>query len=458
MVQSRQKLTVVTVALAAIVLASVVVWVTVSRQTSETEAGSDAGGPTSESEAAPIRVEADSARIGDLVMRLSATGLTRALQEIAVSPKVGGQVVQLPIREGQFVRQGELLMKLDDRQYLLALAEANDKLVGAQAEFRLRWQSEGRDALSEKSGEWSEKGKEWRVESERGERGAGAKQKNGSVDSLKFGASVASNKNRTFVDLAGAKSLWEGAQKKFGRGEISEEQFLKATLDYETARVISGEKQEELMAHKTGLTQAAVAVQRAELNLSHTEIQAPFSGMVADLEVDQGQQVSAGKACLRLVDLSRIDVEVQVLESEIGLVRAGRKAEVTFPAYPAEAFHGRVVNVNPVVDPETKTTKVTVRLDNPDRRILPGMFAYAKLEAQIFTDRLLVPKDAIIVRDQRKLVFVIRDGLAKWCYVETGLENEEFVEVLSSSFGLQAEEMVITSGHYTLVHDARVRF
>ncbi len=131
-------------------------------------------------------------------------------------------------------------------------------------------------------------------------------------------------------------------------------------------------------------------------------------------------------------------------------------AEVTFPAYPGETFHGRVVHINPMVDPETKTTKVTVRLENPDKRILPGMFAYAKLEAQIFKDRFLVPKEAILVRDQRKLVFIIRDGLAKWCYVETGLENEEFAEILDSTFGLKPGEMVITSGHYTLVHDARV--
>ncbi|MFQ5677199.1 MAG: efflux RND transporter periplasmic adaptor subunit, partial [bacterium] len=69
----------------------------------------------------------------------------------------------------------------------------------------------------------------------------------------------------------------------------------------------------------------------------------------------------------------------------------------------------------------------------------------------------LVPKEAILIRDQRKLVFIVRDGLAKWCYAETGLENDDFVEILSSTFGLKPGEMVITSGHYTLVHDARVK-
>lgn len=210
------------------------------------------------------------------------------------------------------------------------------------------------------------------------------------------------------------------------------------------------------MAHKSGLTAAALGVLRAELNLSYTELRAPFSGWVADLQVEAGQQVVSGQTCFKLLDLSQIEVELQVLESEIGLVAAGRAAEITFPAYPGDRFHGKVLHFNPTVQRDSKTATVTVRLDNPQTRLLPGMFAYAKLQSQIFKDRLLVPRDAILIRDQRKLLFIVRDGLAKWCYVETGLENEEFVEILNSSFGLKPEEMVITAGHYTLTHDARV--
>ena len=80
-------------------------------------------------------------------------------------------------------------------------------------------------------------------------------------------------------------------------------------------------------------------------------------------------------------------------------------------------------------------TKKAVRCDNI---IIKGT------RAQIFKDRLLVPKDAILIRDQRKLLFIVRDGLAKWCYVETGLENEKYVEILSSTFDLKPGELVIT--------------
>ena len=113
--------------------------------------------------------------------------------------------------------------------------------------------------------------------------------------------------------------------------------------------------------------------------------------------------------------------------------------------------------INPIVDAESKTTAVTVEIPNPEEKILPGMFAYAKLEAQIFNNKFLVPKDAVLIRDQRKLLFIIRDGLAKWCYVTTGLENEDHVEILDSTLGLKPGELVITEGNYTLVHDAKVK-
>jgi HlyD family secretion protein len=394
----------------------------------QTRLGRNASSSTNESDAADlaarqeiaVAVEAAPARIGDLVMRISATGQTRALREMAISPKIPGAIVQLPVNEGQNVHQGDLLLKLDDREYRLAVAEAQDRLLGAQVDFGMLQREEKRGESAEDT-------------------------------------QVEEGGNVRLDELKQAEYEFLEKGKKYEQGQISEDEFLRAKLKYETAQALAGKKREELLAHRTGLTAAELALQRAELSLSHTEIRAPFSGVIADLQVQKGQQISAGQECFKLVDLSQMEVEVQVLESEIGLVEEGRKAEVTFPAYPGETFPGRVTSINPVVDRESKTVKVTVRLANPHRQILPGMFAYAKLEAQIFKDRLLVPKEAVLTRDQRKLVFILRDGLAKWCYVETGLENEEFAEILDSSFGLQPGEMVITAGHYTLVHDARVR-
>jgi multidrug efflux pump subunit AcrA (membrane-fusion protein) len=87
------------------------------------------------------------------------------------------------------------------------------------------------------------------------------------------------------------------------------------------------------------------------------------------------------------------------------------------------------------------------------------MHAEVEIAADVYKDRLLVPQDAVLVRGGRKLVFVVENGLAKWRYVEIGLENERFAEILPSTepgWGVQAGEQVIVEGHFTLAHDAKV--
>jgi multidrug efflux pump subunit AcrA (membrane-fusion protein) len=104
---------------------------------------------------------------------------------------------------------------------------------------------------------------------------------------------------------------------------------------------------------------------------------------------------------------------------------------------------------------------------NPDGLILPGMFARVVLEGRIFAGRLLVPKEAVIERDGRTLVFafdaldtgVPGAGLAKWTYVTVGLANDKEVEIVEgdASTPLGIGTIVLTGGHLTLVHDARIR-
>ena len=102
---------------------------------------------------------------------------------------------------------------------------------------------------------------------------------------------------------------------------------------------------------------------------------APFAARVASVKAVPGQWVSQGAELMTLVDISRIKVDVQVLESEINLLTPGRFARVQFAAMPGEVFVGRIETINPMVDPRTRSARVVVSLNNPQGRILPGMYA-----------------------------------------------------------------------------------
>jgi HlyD family secretion protein len=210
---------------------------------------------------------------------------------------------------------------------------------------------------------------------------------------------------------------------------------------------------------RSGLAQAEVTLEEAVLNLERTSVTAPFPGRVADLMVVEGQHVSPGTELMTVVDLDPIKVEVQVLEKELGYLREGRRARVSFAAFPDEVFTGRVSTINPVVDPEGRTGRVTVLLNNPAGRIKPGMYARVSLEARFFPDRILVPRSAILEKDRRDMLFVFEDGRAKWRYVTRGEESDELVEIVPSEETSMVEpgEIVLIDNHFYISHDAQVQ-
>ena len=122
-------------------------------------------------------------------------------------------------------------------------------------------------------------------------------------------------------------------------------------------------------------------------------------------------------------------------------------------------MRGRIDAVLPLVDSVRRTGRVIVRVPG-ETALRPGMYADVQLEAQRLTGRRLVPTKAIIERDTRPLVFVVRDGRAQWTYIQPGRSNGVETEVLpDSSTGIipiEPGDQVIVDGHLTLTHDAAV--
>lgn len=277
-------------------------------------------------------------------------------------------------------------------------------------------------------------------------------------DFVQAGALVARVDPRLYeLELAEAEGTLEQAQATYQELTLGDDR-----IEDDEVRV---ERRRQARV-RSGLAGAEARVEMARYNLAKTEIRAPYAGRVANLAVDVGSRVGQGDSIATVVDVSSIDVEVQVLEGEIAAIERGRSAGVRFSAFSGESFDGTVVSVNPVVDPETHVGRVTVRLANPGARILPGMHASVRIAGTLYEDRISVPKEAIVERSRREVVFVFEPesegseiGLAKWRYVTTGLENEEAVEIVASEETdmIREGEVVLTGGHTTLTHDARVR-
>lgn len=311
------------------------------------------------------------------VLSVSAAGQARAFARTLLTAEVEGPVTEVYVAEGDYVRRGQPLARVDPERYAFELEKARASLEQAEA---------------------------------------------------------------TFAEL----TLFDD--------EIEDEE-----LRVERRRMARA---------KSGLTSAEVQVREAELNVKRATVRAPFAGAVANMAIVPGERVQQRDSIAEVVDFSRVRIEVRVLETEVPYLEEGREAWVTLSAFPDRVLTGRVASINPVVDPRTRTARVTVLLPNPDGTVKPGMYARVRIAARLFPDRLMVPRGSILERDNRTLVFVFEpdsegssQGAAKWTYVTTGLENDEFVEIVpgEGTTLLEPGEIVLTEGHYTLIHDARVR-
>ncbi len=213
---------------------------------------------------------------------------------------------------------------------------------------------------------------------------------------------------------------------------------------------------------KFGLPSAQLNLTAAQMAYDRSTLKAPFDGRIANVEVIPGQRIGAGTEIATLIDLDPMRIEAEALEADIGLIAPGATARVTFAALGDQEFVGRVATINPIVG-AARTARVTIILPNPNGKILPGMTAKARLEAQKFPDRIIIPLDAVLTTaDGRDRVFVaLKKGdktVADWRYVTLGRRNDREVELLPNDQSPMPKDgdIVITKGHYTLAHDTPI--
>ena len=216
------------------------------------------------------------------------------------------------------------------------------------------------------------------------------------------------------------------------------------------------ENQEALEAARAGIA-------RSQAVIDQKSIEAPFAGQLGLRQVELGQYVGPGDALVTLTDLSQLYATFTLPEQERSQVAVGQTVELRADAFPGEVFRGEVTAIEPQIDPATRVMRVQATLDNPERRLLPGMFVNARLVLPPLPDVVSVPETAVERTLYGDSVFVVaEDGTdaegkpkhkAVQTFVETGPYFEGRVAIVR---GVAGGDVVVASGQLKLQNGAAV--
>lgn len=335
---------------------------------------------------------------------LNASGYVTARRRATVSSKVTGKVLEVFVEEGQAVRRGQVLARLDDSQLRAGLKVAEAQLAAT-------------------------------------ERGA-----------VEHEARL----REAMLTLDRRRQL------------VKERVISKAELDSAEAEVESLKARIALAQQQVAVAESQVSAQRTDL--ADMVVRAPFDGVAISKDAQPGEMispVSAGGGFTRtgigtIVDMSSLEIEVDVSESYINRVRPDQPVEAVLDAYPDWRIPAHVITTVPSADRQKATVRVRIGFEKLDPRILPDMGVKVSFLAERAPDtataqarpRLLVPKAAVRTSDEASVVFIVQDDRVERRAVKVGPENGGQIEIAS---GLTVGERVVVEGPATLTDGARVK-
>ncbi len=195
--------------------------------------------------------------------------------------------------------------------------------------------------------------------------------------------------------------------------------------------------------------------ENALLQLAKMKITAPFDGVITDIPYyTEGVKAASGSDMVQIMDYGAMTMDVSIPGKLMGDIAVGQETRLTNYTLPDKKLQGRISQVSPALDPETRTFDAVVTIDNPDLLFRPGMFVKAEIVVRKSEDTIVVPKDIVLSRRNRRTVFVVDRGFARERTVRPGLENPDEMEVLE---GLASGDRLVVEGFETLRDGSKVR-
>jgi multidrug efflux pump subunit AcrA (membrane-fusion protein) len=379
----------------------------------------EANSPTAQNRKQQIPVETVSLHRGSIDRRLHLTGTIISEAMVDVLSKVSGILEKIQVEQGDRIKADQVVAMVEREEKEAQLQEVQ----AALDVLRARWAQVETGARPEEITQSEQLVRQTKASWE---------------TSLDNYMRLKSLKERDFISQ-------QRLDEAMLQVTLSEAEYRSAKEKLTLLR--KGARQEDRDALLAQIRQAEAALRLAQIHLKNTTIRAPISGIISKRFLDQGSSVSTTSPIVRIVAMDRVNVLIQVVESELAQIRIGAKAEIYVDAYRKQIFRGGVLRISPTVDPESRMADMEIQVDNKDHRLKPGMFARVNLVVQRRNGVLLLSKDSLIREHSHTSVFVHENGRALLREVVLGLEGEKYVEVVS---GLQEGEEVIVAGQYEL--------
>ncbi|MGA7693377.1 MAG: efflux RND transporter periplasmic adaptor subunit [Candidatus Sulfotelmatobacter sp.] len=361
----------------------------------------------------PLKVRTTTVERGPIRSLISTNGKVEPIQNFEAHSPVPTTVKRLLVKEGDHVRQGQLLLQLEDADLRSQAARAQAQMKSAQA-----------DQSDLDTG--------------------GTREELLTLDSQLVKARSARDAAQRNLDAL--RRLQQQGAASAGEVKQAEDALQRAQAD---ATLLEQKKkdrysQPEVAKVQAQGTEAQAAYDAAEDALRKSSVRAPFDGIVYALPVKQGAYVQTGDLLLQEGVLSRMLVRTFVDEPDIGRLAAGQKIEVTWDALPGRIWNGTVSNVPSTVKLRgaRNVGEVTCTVDNKDLRLLPNVNVGVTVITAEHSSALTLLREAVRMDDTKPYVFQIVDGELKRREVEVSLQNLTQVEITS---GLSEHSVVVLS-------------
>jgi len=362
-----------------------------------------------------VKVTMEKVKRTDLTSTISASGEIKPKKSVNISALILGRIVKIGVKEGDEVKAGDFLLKLDSTQFEANAERDRAFIQSSQAEL-----------------------------------------------------------NKAETTLEKSKGFYERQKNLFDNGLISKEQLEQAKMQLDLADASN-------RSVKFQIQQAQASLKSTLDNLGKTVFSSPIDGVITSLRVEEGEMAiigtmnNPGTVLMIIADLSVMEVEVEVDETDVVGVQLGQIADVRVDAFPSQVFKGKVTEIGSsalqrsgaaATTTESKDFKVVVTLDNPSKLLKPGLSASSDIIIAEKKQVLAVPISALVLKDKKREgsaaaaepakgrganeeegVYAVETGRAKFVPVKKGIMGELMIEIAS---GLTENQDVVVGPYDAL--------